>query len=329
MRVLVTGGAGFIGSHLVKHLLRETEWQVIVIDKLTYAARGGARLDVPEAKTNPRLEVLTWDLATPLSVGFKKQLGDVNLIFHLCAESHVDASIVDPVYFIQNNVMSTTYLLEFARELPNLKKFLMFSTDEVYGHAPEGVAYKEWDRQKPGNPYSASKSASEMICISYHNTYQLPVVISRSMNVLGKYQESEKALGLFTHKILRGETIYIHSCPEAKYPGSRNYINVSDIVKATLFIAKNGQDGESYNIAGPREISNLELAQSIASTLKMELQYEMVNFHSTRPGHDLHYRLDDAVLRSLGWKPEISFEETVKEVVEWLILPENKEWLDL
>ncbi len=324
-RVIVTGGAGFIGHYLIKHIIDNTDWEVIVIDKLTYASRGFKRLEIPELKNNPRLHIFTWDLTIPLSVGMKKELGDINTIFHLAAESHVDTSITHPVDFIHNNVMSTVYLLEYARELKNLHRFIYFSTDEVFGHAPTGVAYKEWDRHKPGNPYSASKSASEMICLSYENTYKLPLVMVNSMNVIGLRQESEKFLGLVMKKVLADEVVQIHADGECKSPGSRNYIHAKDIASAVMFVYNNGEIGEKYNISGEREVDNIEMAQLIANAIGKELKYNLVNFHATRPGHDLHYRLNGDKLTSMGWKVDVTVDDSIKEIVTWTLL--NDEWL--
>ena len=324
-RVIITGGAGFIGHYLVKHIINNTDWEVIVIDKLTYASRGLTRLTIPELKTK-RLKVFTWDLSHVMSVGMVRELGDINAIFHLAAESHVDTSIAYPVEFIKNNIMSTTHLLEYAKRLKNLHRFIYFSTDEVFGHAPNGVSYKEWDRHKPGNPYSASKSASEMICLSYENTYKIPLIIVNSMNVIGLRQESEKFLGLVMKKILNDDVVQIHADDDCKSPGSRNYIHAEDIVSAVMFVYKNGIIGEKYNISGDREVNNLEMAEIIAGYMDAKLKYNLINFHALRPAHDLHYRLDGSKLSDMGWNPKIIFNDAVKEIVTWTL--EHKEWLD-
>lgn len=191
--VMITGGCGFIGHHFVEHVYRLTKWKIIVIDKLTYASSGLDRLrdcfsDIKDwGFPPPRLRVYAWDLAQPMSVGLIKELGEVDYIVHMAAETHVDNSIEEPVYFVQNNTMSTVHLLEYARNLMKkrpgkLKVFFYFSTDEVFGPALGDTLYKEWDRHKPTNPYSASKSAAEQICIAYENTYKIPLMIVNVMN---------------------------------------------------------------------------------------------------------------------------------------------------
>jgi len=324
-RVIVTGGAGFIGHYLVKYIIDTTDWEVVVIDKLTYASRGLKRLTIDELSSD-RLRVFTWDLSHAMSVGMVKELGDINAIFHLAAESHVDTSIAYPVEFIKNNIMSTTHLLEYARKLKNLHRFIYFSTDEVFGHAPDGIAYKEWDRHKPGNPYSASKSASEMICLSYENTYKIPLIIVNSMNVIGLRQESEKFLGLVMKKVLNNELVHIHADNDCKNPGSRNYIHAKDIVSAVMFVYNNGIIGQKYNISGDEEVNNLEMARIISNFMDSELRYTLINFHASRPAHDLHYRLDGSKLSDMGWHPQISFNDSIKEIVTWTL--QHKEWLD-
>jgi dTDP-glucose 4,6-dehydratase len=217
-------------------------------------------------------------------------------------------------------------MLEYAKTLKNLEIFLYFSTDEVFGHAPNGVAYKEWDRHKPGNPYSASKSASEMICLSYENTYKVPLMMVNSMNVIGLRQESEKFLGLVMKKVLAGEKVHIHADDNCKEPGSRNYIHAKDIVRAIAYVIDNGEIGEKYNISGETEVDNLNMAKSIANEMGMELNYELVNFHATRPAHDLHYRLDGEKLNNMGWKVSIPFYDALKEIVSWTL--KHEEWLE-
>ena len=162
--VLITGGCGFIGHHIVEHILRKTSWNIIVLDKLTYASMGLERLRSFSALDNPRVRIFTVDVTSPISEGLTKELGDVNVIVHMAAESHVDNSITNPREFFHNNINGTVEMLEYAKTLKNLEMFFYFSTDEVYGSAPDNVAYGEWDRHKPTNPYSASKSAAEQIC---------------------------------------------------------------------------------------------------------------------------------------------------------------------
>ena len=330
MKILITGGCGFIGHHFVEHIYRNTDWDIIIIDKLSYASNGVERLRDTETLIDNRIKLFTSDLILPLSEGIIKEIGtDIDYIVHMAAETHVDNSIKDPKLFITNNIQSTVNLLEYARtELPNLKTFFYFSTDEVFGPALGSTLYKEWDRHKPTNPYSASKSAAEQICVSYENTYKTPLMIVNVMNAFGERQHVEKFIPLCIKKILNNETIYIHSYPDKKTSGTRFYIHGRNIAEAVLFLIKNGTVGEKYNISGEKEVSNLEMAQMIAKFMhkENELKYEMVDFHSSRPGHDLRYGLDGSKLFEMGFKLPLNFEEYLRNTVEWTL--ENSKWLE-
>ena len=190
--ILVTGGCGFIGHHFVEHIFRKTNWDIFIFDKLSYASYGLDRLRDIGILNSPRIKIFTLDLINPISEGIIKELGDINYIVHMAAETHIDNSIKKPVEVIHNNVMSTINMLEYGRTCTNLEKFFYFSTDEVYGNAPEGIAYKELDRHNPTNPYSASKSAGEQFCIAYENTYKLPITMVNVMNAFGERQHIEK-----------------------------------------------------------------------------------------------------------------------------------------
>jgi dTDP-glucose 4,6-dehydratase len=325
MRVLLTGGFGFIGSGVAEHIIRTTNWEVIILDKLTYATMGFERLKSSNILFSPRVKYYTWDLIQPLSSGLIKEIGNIDVIFHLAAETHVDNSIKDPVYHIKNNVISTVNMLEYARNIKNLKIFFYFSTDEVYGPAPDNVAYKEWDRHRPTNPYSASKSCGGQISIAYENTYKVPVIIVNVMNAFGERQHVEKFIPKVIKKVINNELVEIHSDPECIKPGSRFYIHIRNIADALLFLVEHGEIGERYNIQGEREMSNLELAQFIANIVGKELKYKLVNFHQERPGHDLRYCLDGTKLKELGWVMPKTFEESLIKTINWTL--KNQEWL--
>ena len=324
--ILVTGGCGFIGHHFVEHIYHNTNWNIIIIDKLSYASNGFERLRDTEALDNPRIKIFTYDLVNQITPGLEQEFGDINYIVHMAAETHVDNSIKNPKLFIKNNVMSTFTMLEYARKLKNLEKFFYFSTDEVFGPALDDKLYKEWDRHKPTNPYSASKSAGEQICVSYENTYKLPMVIVNVMNAFGERQHVEKFIPLCIKKLLNNDKIFIHSYPGKKESGTRFYIHGRNIAAAVLFLIYNGVIGEKYNIAGEREVSNLEMAQMIAKFMNKELDYEMVDFHSDRPGHDLRYGLDGNKLFDMGFKLPVDFEESLRKTVDWTL--QNKKWLE-
>ncbi len=327
MKIIITGGCGFIGHHFVEHIFKTTDWDIVILDKLSYASNGFERLRDTQVINSPRIKVFTNDLVNALPEGIVKEIGsDVDYIVHMAAETHVDNSIVDPRLFIRNNIDSTVNMLEYARSLEKLQMFFYFSTDEVFGPALNDTMYKEWDRHKPTNPYSASKSAAEQICVSYENTYKVPLMIVNVMNAFGERQHVEKFIPLCVKKMLNKEKIYIHSYPDKITSGTRFYIHGRNIAAAVLFLIQNGTIGEKYNISGEREVSNLEMAQMIAKFMKIELDYEMVDFHSSRPGHDLRYGLDGTKLFDMGFKLPIDFEQSLQKTVEWTL--ENPKWLE-
>ena len=324
--VLITGGCGFIGHHVVEHILRKTNWDIVILDKLSYASMGYERLRSFDALDNSRVKVFSTDITLPITEGLRKEIGDVDVIVHMAAESHVDNSISEPREFFRNNIGGTVEMLEYAKTLPNLEMFFYFSTDEVYGSAPDDVAYGEWDRHKPTNPYSASKSAAEQICVAYENTYKIPLMNINVMNAFGQRQHVEKYIPLVIKKILNDETVMIHSYPDKKRAGSRFYIHARNIAAAVLFLLKKGEIGEKYNVVGEKEVDNLEIAQFIAEVMDKPLKYEMVDFHSTRPGHDLRYSLSGEKMKSMGWELPVNFEDSLRETIEWTL--EHPEWLE-
>jgi dTDP-glucose 4,6-dehydratase len=214
VKVVLTGGCGFIGHHFAEYIHKNTDWDIIIFDKLTYASMGLNRLRNNKLFYSDRVKIYTIDLCNDIAEGIKKEIGnDIDYIVHMAAETHVDNSIQEPTKIIQNNVNSTLFLLEWARTLPTLKIFFYFSTDEVFGPALGETLYKEWDRHRPTNPYSASKSAAENICIAYENTYKIPLMIVNVMNAFGERQHVEKFIPLCIKKILNNENV---SCLKRK-----------------------------------------------------------------------------------------------------------------
>ena len=290
VKIVLTGGCGFIGHHFAEYIHKNTDWDIIILDKLTYASMGLERLRNNGLYNSQRVKIYTVDLCNEISEGLKKEMGNnIDYIVHMAAETHVDNSIKEPRNVIMNNVTSTVNLLEWSRTLQNLKIFFYFSTDEVFGPALGDTLFKEWDRHKPTNPYSASKSAAENICLSYENTYKTPLIIVNVMNAFGERQHVEKFIPLCIKKILNNELIQIHAYPDKITSGTRFYIHSQNIASAVLFLIKNGKIGEKYNISGEKEVSNLDLAKLIAKFIGKELNYELIDFHSSRPGHDLRY----------------------------------------
>jgi dTDP-glucose 4,6-dehydratase len=217
-------------------------------------------------------------------------------------------------------------MLEYARNITNLKRFFYFSTDEVFGPADTTEAYKEWDRHNPTNPYAASKSAGEMICLSYANSYKLPLCITRTMNNFGERQHPEKFIPKVIKSILNNETVIIHSDSTKTRAGSRFYIHCRNVSSAILFLLDKATQRECYHIIGERELDNLEMAKMISKIIGRELNYEMIDFHSSRPGHDMRYSLDGTRLKDMGWQPPKNFEESLAKTINWYL--DNKEWLN-
>ena len=329
MRVLVTGSAGFIGSHFVEHLLENTDWEIIGLDSFRH--RGDA-CRVHHLSPD-RYQVYTADLAAPFG-RLEHRIGEVDLIVNVASESHVDRSITDPVPFVQNNVNLALQMFEYARRAKP-KVFIQVSTDEVYGPAPDDMYHPEWDTIRPSNPYSASKAAQEAIAFSYWRTYGVPVVITNTMNVIGERQDPEKFVPLCIQKIVSGETLQIHSDPDGT-PGSRFYLHARNISDAWLYLLRHyAEEGvpsfpshdrpARFNVVGDVEVDNLSLAQMIADIIGRPLNYELASWHASRPGHDLRYALDGTKLASLGWKAPVSFEDSLRKTVEWTLA--NSEWL--
>lgn len=333
-RVLVTGGAGFIGHHFVERLLKETSADVVCLDRLDFSGTLHRLYDATSTlgSERKRLKFVWHDLKSEVSEYVQNQIGEVDYVFHLAAGSHVDRSIDEPMEFVMDNVVGTCNLLNYIRKIKP-KLFVYFSTDEVFGPAPEGVYYKEWDRYNSGNPYSASKAGAEELCISFANTYSIPTVITHCMNVFGIRQHKEKYIPLCIQKILDGEKISIHSNREKTKAGSRFYIHTDDVYEAVMHICKlhqnnklNLKEAEKFNIVGSEEIDNLDLAKRISNILGKELIYEMVDFHTSRPGHDLRYALDGSKLNSLGWCPQ-DLTKRLKETVDWYLEEQNIHWI--
>lgn len=325
--VLVTGGAGFIGHHLIQHIFINTDWNIVCLDRLDTSGNLNRLAEIIDNREDykKRFKFVYHDLRAEINSQLAKQIGNPSHIFHLAASSHVERSIENPLEFVYDNVVGTTNLLNYCRQLDNLDYIQIFSTDEVFGDAPEGTAYSEWDRHYPKNPYSASKSGAEAISISFYNTYKLPIVISNCMNVIGERQHPEKFLPKCINMVQKGETIYIHSYPGGKKAGTRFYVHARNVSDVTLFLSQNATIGEKYNFVGQQEVSNLELAQFVAKVLNKPLIYKMVDFHSNRPGHDLRYALKDNKLGPMGYEYPVEFWESLECTILWTI--KNPRWL--
>ena len=331
-RALVTGACGFIGHALVEDLITRTDYDIVCLDRLDVSGTLDRLKYVVDKYPDQahRVSFVFHDLKADINEYTKTKIGDINYIFHLAAGSHVDRSIDLPKEFVMDNVIGTCTILDFARQsCPNLDLFYYFSTDEVFGPAPLDVLYKEWDRYNSGNPYSAAKAGAEELCLAYSNTYKMPMIITHCMNVFGERQHKEKYIPLCIDKIEKGETIHIHANKECTKAGSRFYIHTKDVSDAVLFLLDKWNEGklefcDKYNIVGSEEIDNKELALRIAKQMNKDACYELVDFHSSRPGHDLRYSLDGEKMEKLGWKPK-SLDERLKQTISWY--RENEEWL--
>lgn len=336
--VLVTGGAGFIAHHVVSYLLEKTDWSIICLDRLDLSGNLNRLYDILQTTTTERrsrVKIVWHDLKAEISQLTSKMIGsEVNYVLHLAAGSHVDRSIEFPMEFVMDNVVGTGNLLQWSRTLPNLERFIYFSTDEIFGPAPTGVSYGEYDRYNSTNPYSASKAGGEELAVAFRNTYNMPIIVTHTMNVFGERQHPEKFIPLCIRRVANGEKISIHANAEKTKAGSRHYIHALDVADGLYFLLMQPDsalvgDGvvkcPKYNLVGPEEWDNFELARFIAELERKPLNCELVDFHSSRPGHDLRYALSGARLKTLGWEPREKMSVRLKQVVEWFL--SHPEWL--
>jgi dTDP-glucose 4,6-dehydratase len=316
------------------HIFANTDWEVVGI--ATYSHKGLAERLTEMLREHPqywsRLTLITHDLTKPFTKKLKRQIGHIDYIINMASLSDVEASIQDPVPFIKNNVDLVLNVLEYARDAKP-EVFFQVSTDEVYGASGEDQTHPEWSAIVPSNPYSASKAAQEAICISYWRSYNVPVVITNTMNNFGEFQQPSKYPVIIQRALMNDETLTVHGKPGEL--GTRYYLHSRNHADAILYIIENlppymHQPGEvdkpdRYNVVGDKQVDNLSLAQLIAKLMGKELDYELVDFHSTRPGHDMHYGLDGRKLKTLGWVAPLGFEESLKNTIKWQM--ENPEWI--
>ncbi|RNL78602.1 dTDP-glucose 4,6-dehydratase [Nocardioides marmorisolisilvae] len=317
MRLLVTGGAGFIGSHYVRTVLSgawgETEpEQVLVLDKLTYA---GNRANLDPVAGDPRLEVVEGDIVDRELVD--DLVSRVDAVVHFAAETHVDRSIRRAHEFVTTNVVGTQTLLDSARTV-GVEKFVHVSTDEVYG----SIAVGSWDEEQPllpNSPYSASKASSDLIARAYHQTYGVPVCVTRCSNNYGPYQFPEKVIPLFVTNLIDGEDVPLYG----EGANVRDWLHVDDHCRAVHLVLTGGRDGEIYNIGGGTELTNAELTGLLLEATGTD--WDRVVNVADRPGHDLRYSVDISKISSeLGYRPQVQFSEGLAATIEWY--RENRAW---
>jgi len=328
-RLLITGSAGFVGSHTVEHILKNTDWEIIGLDSFRHAG------DSERVIKDKRYTMFGCDLSTPISRRLRYKIGEVDYIINMASMSDVELSIREPEDFVKNNYNLALYMLEFARTQPRLEKYIQISTDEVFGAALEGYNHTEWEHYLPSNPYSASKASQVMLSIAWWRAYGVPIILTQTMNIIGEKQDTTKFLPMLIKKINNGEEVEIHGTPE--YIGKRKYLHARNQADALLFILRNIEPTKYYdttdkilkpdnfNIVGDIELDNLELAQMVAKIIGKPLKYKLTDFHKARAGHDRRYSLDGSKIASFGWKAPVSFYDSLKKTVLWTT--ENKEWL--
>ncbi len=315
MKLLITGGAGFIGSNFIHYILgKYPHYKIVNLDKLTYC---GNLDNLKKVENDPRYKFIKGDICDKEKVDeiFEEEKPD--LVVNFAAETHVDRSILNPDIFTKTNILGTHILLETSRKF-KIKRFLHISTDETYGSLKSGK-FREDDILAPNSPYSASKASADLLVRSYYKTFSLPVIITRSSNNYGPYQFPEKVIPLFISNILENKKIPLYGTGK----NIRDWIYVLDNCEGLDAVLHNGEAGEIYNIGGGNEKTNLELAKIILSELgKDESQIEYVD---DRLGHDFRYALDIEKVKKIGWQPRHSFEEAIKKTIRWYL--ENKDWL--
>lgn len=336
-RVLLSGVAGSIGIHTLSQIMKNTDWEVVGIDSFRHKGLCDrlATHFANHPQDVPRVKIITHDLSAPFSELTKKKIGHIDYIINMASLSDVEASIQEPVEFCVNNVALVLNMLEYAREIKP-EAFIQISTDEVYGPTTgKNDGYKEWESKIPSNPYAASKSAQEEFAIAWWRAYGVPLVITNTMNNFGEMQSPSKYPVMIQKALSKGEKITIHHINGEI--GSRSYIHSQNFANALIFLLKNTvptkhvpgavDRPDRYHIAGDRQIDNKELVDLIAAKMGVEsYEREMVDIHSTRPGHDPHYGLDASKIRELGWTPPHSFEESLTNTIEWQ--KENPNWIN-
>jgi len=319
MNVLVTGGAGFIGSNFIRYMFeKHPDYRIVCLDKLTYA--GNIR-NLEEFLGKANFRFVRGDIADRELVYKLFEEEKFDIVINFAAESHVDRSIKEPEVFLKTNVLGTQVLLDASRDF-GVKRFHQVSTDEVYGDLPldrPDLKFKETDNLRPSSPYSASKAAADLLVLAYHRTYKVPVSVSRCSNNYGPYQFPEKLIPLMIINALNDRELPVYGTGQ----NVRDWIHVMDHCEAIDLVVHKGREGEIYNIGGNCEKPNIQVVQTILKELgKPE---SLIRFVTDRPGHDLRYAIDSSKIeKELGWKPKVEFEEGIRETIEWYV--KNEKW---
>ncbi len=313
MKILVTGGLGFVGSNFCRHMItKHSDCEIVNIDKIGIGANPA---NLQDLENEDRYNFIKGDICDSQLVS--RTIKQVDVVVNIAAETHVDRSIAEPAAFIQNNTLGTFTILEDIRKNNHTARFVQVSTDEVYGEIKEG-AFKETDMLKPSNPYSASKAASDHFALAYYKTYSLDVTVTRCTNNYGPYQFPEKLIPKTIIRALKNLSIPIYGSGK----NIRDWIYVQDHCEAIDFVLERGKPGEIYNISAGNELSNTQIATKILNLLNKS--EDSITFVEDRPGHDIRYSLDSSKIRSkLGWKPKTPFEEALEATVDWY---QRNEW---
>ncbi len=307
MRIIVTGGAGFIGSNFLHYMVKKyPSYDFVNIDKLTYS---GNKSNTSSLESLPNYKFIQEDICN--KEGISSIINEGDIVVNFAAESHVDNSIKDPNVFVRTNILGTQNLLDISR-VKKARLFIQISTDEVYGSLGfDSISSKEEDRLEPSSPYSASKASAEMLCMANIKTFNQPIIITRSSNNFGPYQFPEKVIPLFVTNLAENKKVPLYG----KGLNVRDWIYVLDNCEAIDFVIHNGEPGEIYNIGGGNEVRNIDLTKLILKT--MGKGDEFIELVADRLGHDLRYSLDCSKIHLLGWKPRFTFNEALKETVDW------------
>jgi dTDP-glucose 4,6-dehydratase len=339
--ILVTGAAGFIGSHFCEHVFKNTNWFIYALDGLKYVGDIRRITSIENfSRYKKRISFLYHDLQEPIANSIDEQLENIDYVVNFASHSHVDRSIQEPGPFIKNNISLIINLLDWVRKRQSyspIEKVVHITTDECYGPASVRRRYKEWDRHIPSNPYAASKSAQEAIVCSYWRTYNIPIILATGMNNFGQRQHVEKLVPKTVRNILLNKVTQIHA--EKKkgqwIPGTRSWLHARNFSDAILFLLRNIELQHfprfdrpcKYNVVGDEQLSNLEVVCKISDIIGVKPNYEFIDFHKTRPGHDRIYSLNGEKLKNCGWHSPYDFNKSFTETINWMV--KNKEWLEL